>query len=224
MTPEETLVWVRSRGVTISLNPNCDGLKLRADKSVPPDVVAVVKAAKADIVAALRRREALTSLFERHRPLLEAVDDARPPDVDDALWETAKRGLRAFIAAGHGDEAERLGWPRDELYAVPPLWARVDLCGAALLIGDREVADITPNAIQIRTASGATQRFFRRPEIDIGLVHSERFKILSRNVDAAEAHARSYDYAISVHRSHYGSDLEAAKRAVMAAIKRSAAP
>jgi hypothetical protein len=166
----------------------------------------------------------LTGLFDRHFPLLYDIEEARPHDVNDAGWDVAMRGLRTFLATGGADEALRLGWSKGELFRVPPLWARVDLCGAALLIGDRGVADIAPNAIQIRTASGATQRFFRRPEIDIGLVHSERFKILSRNVDAAEAHARSYDYAISVHRSHYGSDLAAAKRAVMAAIKRSAAP
>jgi hypothetical protein len=222
MTPEETLVWVRSRGVTISLNPNCDGLKLRADKSVPPDVVAVVKAAKADIVAALRRREALTSLFERHRPLLEAVDDARPPDVDDALWETAKRGLRAFIAAGHADEAERLGWPRDELYALPPLWARVDLCGAALLIGDREVLEVTRDAIRIKTASGAIQALYRKPEPDFALIYSERRKLILRDVDPDEAQCRAYDHAVAACRAHRNCGLEAAKTMVLAAIKRSA--
>jgi hypothetical protein len=54
-------------------------------------------------------------------PLLEAVEAARPPDVTDDLWQTAVDGLRFFLLAGWGAEAERLGWPDDELYRVPPL-------------------------------------------------------------------------------------------------------
>ena len=72
---------------------------------------------------------------------------------------TAVNGMRSFLDLGHGAEAERLGWPHDELFRVPPVWARVDLCGAALLIGDREVVDITATEIRIKTASGATTAF-----------------------------------------------------------------
>jgi hypothetical protein len=165
----------------------------------------------------------LADLFDRHFPVLYDIEEARPDDVNDAQWDVAMRGLRTFLATGGADDALRLGWTKDELFRVPPLWARVDLCGAALLIGDREVVEVKPAEIRIKTASGATLAFYRKPEVDIGLVYSERFKILNRNVDAAEAHARSYDYAISAHRSHYGSDLAAAKVAVMAAIKRGAA-
>ena len=107
--------------------------------------------------------EPLADLFERHHPLLGAVEDSRPPDAPNNQWQTALRGLRAFLAAGHADVAERLGWPPGELYAVPPVWARVDLCGAALLIGDHAVIEVTADAIRVKTASGATQRFFRRP-------------------------------------------------------------
>jgi len=60
-------------------------------------------------------------------------------------------------------EAERLGWPKDELYAAPPLWARVDLCGAGLLIGDREVGAVTAEALRIKTESGSILSFYRRP-------------------------------------------------------------
>ncbi len=57
------------------------------------------------------------------------------------------RGLRAFLSAGH---AEAAGWPRDELYRVPPQWSRVDLCGIGLLIGDREVTEVTSGEIRIK--------------------------------------------------------------------------
>ena len=60
-----------------------------------------------------------------------------------------------------GREGRGAGWTRDELYAAPPLWARVDLTGVALLVGDNEVVAVTPNEIRIRTASGATQAFYQ---------------------------------------------------------------
>ena len=86
----------------------------------------------------------LTGLFDRHFPLLYDIEEARPHDVNDAQWDVAMRGLRTFLATGRADEALRLGWTKDELFRVPPVWARVDLCGAALLIGDREVVEVTP--------------------------------------------------------------------------------
>ena len=104
--------------------------------------------------------------------------DRRPPDVDEERWRAALRGLRKLIADGYGAEAERLGWPRDELYRVPPLWSRVDLCGVALLIGDREVANITPTEIRIKTASGATLAFYRKPDVDYRVAYEAHLKAI----------------------------------------------
>jgi hypothetical protein len=101
--------------------------------------------------------------LDRHRALLRDIEKARPPDAADAQWDAAMRGLRTFLAAGHGDEAERLGWPKDGLYNVPKLWSQIHLCGAALLVGDRQVTEITAETIRIRTASGAVLSFYRRP-------------------------------------------------------------
>jgi len=41
-------------------------------------------------------------------------------------------------------------------------FARVDLQGAAWFIGDATVTDVSTAAITLRTASGATQRFYRK--------------------------------------------------------------
>ena len=57
--------------------------------------------------------------------------------VRESAWALALQGLKGFIFSGWGDQARLLGWTAAELYRVPPVWARVDLCGAALLIGDR---------------------------------------------------------------------------------------
>ena len=56
---------------------------------------------------------------EPRSPILDAVSAARPPDVGDRQWKIALKGLEAFLADGHGAEAERLGWPPNELYWRP---------------------------------------------------------------------------------------------------------
>jgi hypothetical protein len=164
----------------------------------------------------------LSGLFDRHLPLLYDMEEARPYDVEDAGWDVAMRGLRTFLATGGADEALRLGWSHDELFAVPPVWAEVALCGVGLLIGDREVTDITADTIRIKTASGATQRFYRRPQPDYGLVYRERRKLLA-SLGTDEAHFRALDFTISLCRKHSGCDLEEAKKLVWAAIAKTTA-
>jgi hypothetical protein len=165
----------------------------------------------------------LTGLFDRHFPLLYDIEEARPHDVNDAGWDVAMRGLRTFLATGKADDALRLGWTEGELFRVPPVWTRVDLCGTALLIGDREVTGITSSAIQIKTASGATQSFYRKPVIDYGLVYSERLKLLGGDANKEEPRLRAVEYVVNFYRSHHDCSLENAKSAVTAAIKRGTA-
>jgi hypothetical protein len=129
----------------------------------------VLTRAKWDIVTVLRRpaeHGPLPDLIERHRPFLDAVEDSRPSDLSDDRWAAAMRGLRAFLAGGHGPKAEGAGWPPGELYAVPQLWSQIHLTGAALLIGDREVVEITAAAIRIKSASGSISAFYRQPTVD----------------------------------------------------------
>jgi hypothetical protein len=161
----------------------------------------------------------LTDQFDRHLPLLCDIEEARPPDATDAQWDAAMSGVRTFLASGLADEAIRLGWPHDELFAVPPLWANVALCGAALVIGDREVAAVTADKIQIKSESGSILSFYRRPQPDYGLVYRERLKAL-RGLGGDEPHFRAFDYAVSFCRQHSGYDLEKAKALVRAAIER----
>jgi hypothetical protein len=85
-------------------------------------------------------------------PRHKGFEATRPPDLSNAQWQAALRGLQTFVAGGWGDQAEALGWTRDELYRAPELWARADLCGAALLVGANEVIAVTPTEIRIKTA------------------------------------------------------------------------
>jgi hypothetical protein len=160
---------------------------------------------------------------EDHQALLGEAALARPPDVKTADWDAAMRGLSAFLRGGHGAEAERLGWPSDELYRVPELWSQIHLAGCALLIGDREVVDITAAEIRIKTASGSTLAFRRKPEVDYRLVYETRLKLIRGNYpsDSEEPGLRALEYTVRLCREHRNCDLETAKAAVLSALKRS---
>lgn len=137
------------------------------------------------------------------------------------------RGLEAFLLAGHGDEAQRLGWPRDELFHVPELWSQINLTGAALLIGDREVVDITPAEIRIKTTSGATPAFYRKPQIDYALIYETHFKLTRGNYvgDSEEPHVRAIEFTVHAYRrDHRDASLEDATAAVRAAIAKAKEP
>ena len=213
MTAAEVLALAKAHGVTIRL----DGaeLELTADRKPDSDLLDAIAGCKAEIIAFLHP-DAVRRRLEAEAEVLRAP---RPPDVTDAHWAAALRGLRAFIAAGHGDEAERLGWPRDELYAVPPLWSRVDLCGAALLIGDREVIGITSTEIRIKTASGATLAFYRKPagrlRRRLPCAHQDG----RRRRLKEEVQLRALEATVNLFRANNpGASIDEAKAAVLAAI------
>jgi hypothetical protein len=151
-------------------------------------------------------------------PRRKGFEAKRPPDVSDARWQAALAGLQQFLAGGWGEKAERLGWPRDELFAVPKLWSQIQLTGVALLIADNEVTEVTPGEIRIRTASGAVQTFRRQPEPDWNRVYIERLTLSGLDAGSEEPRLRAIEYAVAEYRKHHGVDLEAAKRAVRAAI------
>jgi hypothetical protein len=154
--------------------------------------------------------------------IFETVARARPSDVSDSRWELAIRGLRIFLLAGHGDEAERLGWSKDELYAIPRPWARSDLCGAALLISDKTVVEVTSAAIRIKGSSGSVTSFYRKPAIDYRLAyeaHRKRGQCDNPQADE-EAALRAIEVTVRLWLTHHpGCTIEEGKDAVLDAIK-----
>jgi hypothetical protein len=185
-------------------------------------VIALIDARKADISAFLHP-DAVRRRLDAEAEVLRAP---RPPDVSDDRWETALDGLRAFVVAGYGDEAQRLGWPRDELYRVPQLWSQIHVCGCALVIGDNEVVEVTPTRIGIKTRSGAIQSFYRKPQVDYALVHETRLKLIRGSFadGSEEPKLRSFEFAINFYRSNNGCDLETAKRVVLDLLKPAGRP
>jgi hypothetical protein len=68
MTADETLKLALSYGVEVRLNAAGDGLDLEVETDPPQALINVLRSAKWDIVAVLRRQARAPDLFERHRP------------------------------------------------------------------------------------------------------------------------------------------------------------
>jgi hypothetical protein len=144
MTVMNALELARSYGVRFLRKPD-GGIRYQAAAAPPPDVVAVLAAAKPDFLRVLAGREAARA----------ALNAAAPPDCLRQRWVAAQESLRRFVRDGWCDQAALLGWTVDELYRVPPVWARVDLTGAALLVGQSRVIAVTEVSIVIETLSGS---------------------------------------------------------------------
>src|ERR1700722_850924 len=144
----KALAAAKSAGVKITLDG--DALILEADP-LPPDIVALLRTVKPDLLRVLAGREAARA----------ALNAAAPSDCLPQRWVAAQESLRRFVRDGWCDQAALLGWTTDELYRVPPLWSRVDLTGAALLIGERRIIALTEASIVIETLSGSRLKFRR---------------------------------------------------------------
>jgi hypothetical protein len=220
MTAPEILALAEAHGVTI--RPNGADLDLVAARKPDPDLLSAIAGSKAEIVALLRAEREDVPLPARSLAIFEATARARPPDVSNDRWETALRGLRAFLANGHGDEALRLDWSKDEVFSAPEVWSRVDQTGAALMIGDGEVTEVTSTRIGIRTASGAPQGFYRKPAPDFALAFRERLRLAGEDGRNEEVRLRALEAVVNLYSSHHpGADIDTAKAAVLAAIERS---
>jgi hypothetical protein len=146
----EAIAAATAAGVKLTLDG--DGIIVETETPpLPADVVEALRAVKSDLMRVLEWREAAKSAF-----------DAKPPSGARAdIWTKALRGLHRFVWEGWADRAALMGWTKAELYRLPPVWARVDLTGAALLIADRKVIAVSRESIAIRAGSGSTLKFYR---------------------------------------------------------------
>ena len=130
----KALAAAKTAGVKITLDG--DGLVFEANP-LPSDIVALLKTVKHDLLRILAGREAARTAAN--------LDDLR----------------KLLIRDGWSDQATLLGWTAEELYRVPPVWARVDLTGAALMTGDRRVIAVTGTSIALEALSGSRLKFRR---------------------------------------------------------------
>src|ERR1700722_11182451 len=108
MSAVEALAATSAAGIRITLDG--DGLILEAPK-LPPDVVALLKSVKPDLLRVLAVRKAAQA----------ALAASPPADCPESQWKEARRGLERFIAEGWGDQAALLSWTSEELYGLPRL-------------------------------------------------------------------------------------------------------
>jgi hypothetical protein len=195
--------WDGTAVVIAPPDPTADGAIEALETVLRPD---------ADGCSYLQRARA------RHASFLREAADAKPADATSRQWRDAIEGLESFLLSGWGDEALRLGWPRDELFKVPELWSQIDRCGCALLIAGREVIGITPGEIRIKTPSGATPAFYRKPKVDYGVAYRARIKSLGDDGLKEEPRLRALEAVVGLYlTNHPGADIDAAKAAVLAA-------
>ena len=84
---------------------------------------------------------------------------------------------------------------------------------------DREVVGITASEIRIRTASGASQAFYRRPAVDYGVAYRARLKMVGEDGLKEEFQLRALEHTANLFRANNpGADIDAARIAVLAAI------
>ena len=142
------LAAANAAGVAVIL----DGDGLILDPMPAADLVAELKAVKPDLLRVLAGRVAARAIINTAEP---------PPDCSEQRWVVARRGLKRFLDEGWGDQSTLLGWTSKSFIAVPPVWGRVDLCGAALLIADRRVVAVTEATITIVGVTGSHLKFYR---------------------------------------------------------------
>ena len=149
MSALEALGAAGSAGIRLKLQ---GGRIMIGYRREPPEaVVDLLRANQSALLMVLSAREAARAALA-----------ARPPEnCSDAHWAEAMLGLKRFVDAGWSDKAAQLGWTAVELYRLPPLWSRIDLTGAALLIGNRRIIALTEESIVIETPSGAPLKFRR---------------------------------------------------------------
>jgi hypothetical protein len=151
MSTFEALAAAKEAGIKLSLENDGRILVETATPPLPADVIAQLRAVRADLLHILEWRDAAQA----------ALLSNRPSGAREEAWTVALRGLSRFVSGGWADQAALLGWSKTELYGLPPKWSRVDLCGAALLIGDRRVVAVTEASIVIETRSGSRLKFRR---------------------------------------------------------------
>jgi hypothetical protein len=82
-----------------------------------------------------------------------------PAAVSPAAWTALLRASDRFLNEGHAAKAAASGWTALDVWgchAHQPVH-RLDLAGAAWLIGDSEIAAIGPHTIALRNARSSSQ-------------------------------------------------------------------
>jgi hypothetical protein len=140
----------------------------------------------------------MTSDGERRAPAMEEVE----------------RDGRRFSVPRY--DAERRGIVEGEVAGAPALIERGEL-EEQELASEPVAVTPAPEPEPVVLAPGLSEPP-ARPELDLGLVFRERFKLLSRANDSGEGRLRAIEHAVNVARRELGLDFERAKQLVLVAV------
>jgi hypothetical protein len=122
---------------------------------IPTDLIERAKAMRPALIAELRGRAQIGSKARR-----DLRSYPCPEGFSPERWERLREGAARF-ATEWADQAMRLGWTFDELFAFSEPFANVSLQGAAWFVGGSTVTAVIADAITLRRTSGATTRIYR---------------------------------------------------------------
>ncbi|MBI1209754.1 MAG: hypothetical protein GC191_21045 [Azospirillum sp.] len=84
-------------------------------------------------------------------------------DIPDCHWRTIVADTLAFVDSGQAAHSFALGWTAADLFGCDALapWHRLDRAGLMLLVGGREIVEITGADAALRHQDGSVLRFRR---------------------------------------------------------------
>jgi hypothetical protein len=171
---------IRSVGGSVTLIGN--DLKLRIPKSAPRDLIDAVRAAKPELITLLRENPDADDDLEERAALVEygagvprewaegfaRLDCSKPPQgYPLPRWHQIINDGGLFLDQWAHQAAE-LGWTALDVFGVNPAapLVRYDGMGLVPLIQGCRVISIAADSAQIKTSSGNTQTYSRRPRLD----------------------------------------------------------
>ena len=180
MTAAQVLDDIRSHGGSVTLIG--DDLKLRIPKSAPRTLIEAVRTAKTELIALLRESPGADDDLEERAALVEygagvprewAEGFARldcskpPPGYPLPRWHQIINDGGLFLD-WWAHQAAAFGWTALDVFGVNPAapLVRYDGMGLVPLIQGCRVISIAADSAQIKTSSGNTQTYSRRPRLD----------------------------------------------------------
>lgn len=169
----EILSLARSYGVTLKRQGR-DTLRVRAPRKPPDDLLAELRAHKADLLALLAgpwsdehdERAAIIEV-DAGCPRAWAEGYARlcamapPGDVPEGRWQRFIDDCGHFLDDGWAGRAAALGWQSLDLFGCDRYkpFARIDCAGLLWLLKGYQLVALTANTAVIATSGGARQIF-----------------------------------------------------------------
>ena len=165
------------QGVRLITTP-AGTIKASAPTAPPPDLLAQLKAHRAELIAALVDAE--TDEFEERAAIVQdgAVaprawaegyarlrPDHPPGDVPLRRWQTFVDDCGQFLDGGWAERVALLGWGPLDLFGCDRArpFARIDHAGLLWLLNGDKLLDLDRHTASIERRTGARQRFRRRP-------------------------------------------------------------